>query len=277
MDPVSAVLGGVGAVGNTFAKIIGGRRARKAARKKRDDLYKLDQNLYGSLEVPDATIDDAEARYAYADPRYGEAQDLVLEQLLQRGLTGDLTPVEKANLSRIGLEQRSNASSARQAALADLTQRGLSASPGELLVASEIAGQGAANRAQQQGLDQEAMAYERAMEALTGGAQLAGGVREQNFGEEFQRRNAADVLNRFNAGLTQNAFNQRMNLANARANVQGQAIGANFQQHMIPAQLASGIGDMLQSALTNTAGAIGAGGGTPSARPEDKDKLMGFG
>lgn len=270
MDPVGGVIQGVSSLGNLALKGLAARRARQAAQQRARELNQLSYNLYSNFNAPNPQISDSYTAGSQADPRALEAQDTVLQELLRRGFQEGLTPQEEANMARIGYQQRSNQNAHEQAAIARLSEMGLSASPGQLLAASQAGGQAAANQAYQGGLDTAAMAQDRAMGSLESAKGLSTTARGQSFEESFNRNNAQDILNRFNASLTQNAFNQELQKRNQQSALQSAAVGANYDAGMVPAQTLSAFGDTVGS-IGNNIGAMYMNQKTPKPDKNDPD------
>lgn len=248
---------GGGILDSLIIKPIAVARSRKAGDRQNKYLKKLYNELYGDLENPDLNLyGDAAASGAYADQYAVDSQGLALEEFLRRGLDEGLTPIEEANLNQIGFQQRAYESSMREAALNDLASRGLVTSPGQLLAAGNAASQGAANRAHQGGLDVLGMAQERALDALVGAGNLSTNRREQSFNEDFRRREARDLRDKFNSQMTANEFAQHLALLDQKSKLKAAQLGAAYQGSLQSAQMLNATGDSINSVGTNVGTAL---------------------
>jgi hypothetical protein len=113
-----------------------------------------------------------------------------------------MTLRDKANLEDIISRQAAEERGARDAIMQNQRAMGRGGS-GMELASKLMAQQGGATRAAQQGLDVAATAQERALQAIMQGGQMAGGMREQEFGEQARIAEAKDALARFNAANLQ--------------------------------------------------------------------------
>lgn len=151
-----------------------------------------------------------------ADPMAVQAQRDALAKMAQASEEG-YGVVDKAAVNATMNEVNANERSAREAAL-----RGLAPGSGASILGRLKAQQGAANRANQAGLDIAANSRKHALQALAGYGNLAGRVREQSFGERADIAQAQDAISRFNAANSNltNQFN-----ANARNQAKQQGVG----------------------------------------------------
>lgn len=133
-------------------------------------------------------------------PEAAAAQRRALQQLQQVAETG-YTPEEEAALRRIQAQTAAMASS-QQAALQGQLQRQGVLDSGARIAMQQAAGQAAANRAAQQGLDVAAQAQRRAFQAMQQTGSLGGSMRSQAF-EEGRTRAAADEARRLNRAQMQ--------------------------------------------------------------------------
>lgn len=202
-----------------------------------------DLNLPGRLEavdvqgpddiyVQDLTTAPIDSRFEdiAVDPRLKEQQIAALAGLEEIAQGGGMTLADEAALARIQSQAAAADRGRREAILQSSRQRGTSGSGMELLAQLQSA-QGATDLASQQGLDVAGMAQKRALDALMQGGQLAGDIRGQEFGEQAQRAQALDAIQRFNQ---QNLMDTgRFNIANQMAaqqfNVQSQQAAREAQ------------------------------------------------
>ena len=163
------------------------------------------------------------------DPELRKAQMAALDRLSQVSEEG-MTAEDRARLGQIQREVGRAERGSREAILQNMAQRGISGSGLEL--AAQLSNQqAAAERRQMEGLNVEAMAQRRALEALGQVGDLSGRIRGQDFGEEAQKAAAADAIAKFNA--QQQAAAQAANVAaqNLAAQQQWQQqIGAQQEQ-----------------------------------------------
>ena len=145
------------------------------------------------------------------DPRLAGAQMDSLSSLQDIGKNGGLNAADKAALGKLESDVNQQDRGRREAILQNLGARGMRGGGQELLAQLQSA-QSAADRQSQSGLDIAGMSQQRALDALSQSGQLAGQLRSQDFGEQAQKANAADVISKFNAQNQQQA-----NLTNAGA------------------------------------------------------------
>lgn len=166
----------------------------------------------------------SEMRNVSTDPRLKQQQMNALSSLEGIADAGGMTLVDKANLAgiqkEIGMQERGS----REAIISGMARRGQSGSGVELAAMLQNQ-QGSADRAASQGLNVQATAQARALEAIMQGGQLGGQIRQQEFGEQSEKAQAQDAINRFNtqnsqqvAGANVNRRNsaQEVNLGNAQ-------------------------------------------------------------
>lgn len=160
------------------------------------------------------------------DPRLKEAQMNALMELQSVGQGGyrlsDKAATEKI-LSDIAQQERG----ARGAIEQDMLQRGTFGGGAEL--ASKLASQqAAAQNAYSQGLNLNAQAQDRALQAIMQGGDLARGMQGQEFSQQARIKEAQDAINRMNTAARQDV--QQRNIA-ARNMAQQQNL-ANQQNIM---------------------------------------------
>ena len=156
------------------------------------------------------------------DPRLREAQMGSLAQLQQITSAGGLDAMGKASLEDALATQRTETRGAEGAIMANARARGIGGSDLEL-VNRLVAQQGAATRGSRAALDTAAIAQQRRDAALAQQAQLAGGIRGQDFSEQSAKANAADAISRFNAANQQAQVNRNVD---ARNDAQARNLGA---------------------------------------------------
>jgi hypothetical protein len=189
-----------GAIGGAAA---GDDRARQRA------LIEAILKDYDNIDVPELQTVNAETLGPSAmegvstDPRLRGEQMAVLERLGRLSETGD-DAVTKAAMNKILGDLARQESAGRNAITNNMRARGVSGSGAEL-AAQLSAHQGNADRAQTAGLEHGAQAQRRILDALSGRGQLAGSLRQQDFGENSAKAQARDAINRYNAGSREKA------------------------------------------------------------------------
>lgn len=187
--------------------------------KLQDELYNLETPEYvndlimqqeQAVDIAPTAMDDISI-----DPRLQAAQMSALEQIAGRADAG----LSEQALNELQQSQRATqgASQAKQQQiLQEMQQRGQGGAGAEL-AARLMASQQAADAAGQQGREiaaRSAQEDDTAMQAL---AQLAGGMRNQEFGEQSDVASARDVLERFKAQNTQGVRSRNVSSQNRAA------------------------------------------------------------
>lgn len=150
------------------------------------------------------------------DTGYTEAQKQALSQLQTIGNSGGMTLSDQAQLEKnqgnINADERGH----REAILQDARQRGGYGS-GTALAAQLMNQQNASNQAHQTGLDVNAQAQQRALQAIMSAGQLGGQMQEQQFGQQAEKAKAQDAINQWNAQNQQANRNNNIQLQNQAA------------------------------------------------------------
>lgn len=166
------------------------------------------------------------------DPRFAEAQMQALSGVQDIAQSGGLTAEDLANLSRVQSDV-GRADRGRREAIQDRMRRTGMTGSGMDLLAQLQSGQAATDRASQAGLDIAAMGQSRQRQALLDQANLAGGMRQQSYGEQSDAARAQDAIERFNVMNQQQAqaANQaaQNQAAQFGAQAQNQAAQSNWQ------------------------------------------------
>jgi hypothetical protein len=131
------------------------------------------------------------------DPRLRQAQLNALSGLQGISDSGGMTLQEQANLQRMLTDIGAADRGRRQAITQNLQQRGIGGSGFELASQLQNA-QDAAQLASQQGLDINAQAQQRALQALQQGGQLGGQIEDRSFGQQADAARANDLIKQFN-------------------------------------------------------------------------------
>jgi hypothetical protein len=180
-----------------------------------------------------AKVGPSEMGGIVTDPRLRDAQMKALQSMQGIADSGGMTDTETANLRRSQNAADTDDSARRNAILQNMHQRGLGGS-GQELLAQLASSEAATDRGAQAGLDVNAMAQARALQAMQGAGQMGGALRSQDYGEKANAASAQDAINKFNAQNQQstNQFNagtmNQSQLANAQMGMsaQGQNQGA---------------------------------------------------
>lgn len=133
------------------------------------------------------------------DPQLRQAQLDALSQMQQMG-KGEMTAGDRYSLAQIQDTNRQQEKGARDAIMQSMQRRGVGGS-GQELMAKLAAQQSAADRNSQQGMQQQAMIQQRALDAIMQGGNLAGDMRSQDHAQQADIAAARDAMSRFNAGL----------------------------------------------------------------------------
>ena len=142
------------------------------------------------------------------DPRLKEAQSQALTGIQERAEMG-LTPEEQAQLNSLRRQTGQQFKSQQEGILQQMEQRGLGGSGAEL--AAQLAGsQAGTQRAAEESDRLAAMQFQAKQAALAQLANVAGGIRGQEFGEQATQAGGMDAISQFNA--SQQSETQRRNI-----------------------------------------------------------------
>lgn len=217
----------------------------------------------GELSPEEATLflqEQSELANFSQDPRLKQAQLSALDQLTKMA-DGGLSDADKAALSQIESQERTQEKGQRDAILQQAAMRGAGGS-GLELAQQLLNQQQSAQRQSQRDTDVAGMAQQRALQAIAQSGQLAGQIGQQDLNTASTVAAARDSINRFNtqqrAGVNQanvNARNQAQagNLA-ARQNLLNQNVGLTNQERM---QNAANIQQQFQNQMGRASGQAG--------------------
>jgi hypothetical protein len=166
------------------------------------------------------------------DPTLRNAQLKALASMQQRAKVG-LSAEDRAALNQVRQEVQRDAEAKRQQIMQNMAARGQGGSGAEL-AAQLQAGQAAADQAAAGSDTLMAQAQQRALQALGQSADLAGGIRGQDFGVNQARAQAIDERNRF---LAENSIARQQSNIN-RLN-QAQQLNLSEQQRLHEANIAN--------------------------------------
>lgn len=150
------------------------------------------------------------------DSGYTEAQKQALSKLQDIGNSGGMMLSDQSQLEKSMGNINADERGAREAILQDARQRGGYGS-GSALAAQLMNQQNSSNQAHQVGLDVNAQAQKRALEAIMGAGNLGTSLREQQFGEKAQQAAAQDAINQWNAANQQSTRNANVAYQNQAA------------------------------------------------------------
>ena len=131
------------------------------------------------------------------DASLRETQMGALNMLKSRMNTG-LSPVERADLNQMRQATQRDAQGKIDQIQQQMAARGQGGSGSEL-AASLMASQGAAERQSGESDRLMAMAAQNALNAIAQGANVAGGIRDQDYSRKLNEAEAMDMISRFNA------------------------------------------------------------------------------
>ncbi len=136
------------------------------------------------------------------NPEYQKAQLAALSKL--QDITGNngRDAQFEADAARLQSDVNTNLQGQTGAIRQDMAQRGLSGGMSEL-VARQMASQQGANRQAQMGLDLNAQAQKRALDALMNQGNLGGQMQAQEFSQKSDIAKSQDLVNQFNARNSQ--------------------------------------------------------------------------
>lgn len=184
--------------------------------------YQLNQLVQAGQITPEQANAILIEQSAYSNiPESGvgrDAQLAALEQLRSITEQGGMTAQDRARLAQIQQEIGTAQRGAREAILQNAAQRGIAGS-GLELAAQLGSQQAAAQQASMQGMETEAQAEARALEAIRNMGTLGGQVSSQDLQRQLAIAQAQDAIARFNA---QNRQNVEMTNVAARNAAQAQ-------------------------------------------------------
>lgn len=217
-----------------------------------------DIELQGITKPQDLQYSDINSSFddVSSDPRLKDQQMAALGALSELANNGGMSAEDKANLARLQSETSQADKGRRDAILQNIHARGMGGSGMELL--SQLQSSQAATDRQSQGsLDVAGMAQKRALEAMMNQGQMAGSIRNQDFGEQSQVAQAQDAIKKFNSSnaVSNNQFNANMGMETNKYNsgVSNQGIMTNASNRQDIANRNTGINNnaQIQNKITN--------------------------
>lgn len=273
MDPL--VGGAIGAGLNIAGGLLGEWWA-SADDAERQRLLEQAASQYGSVDAP--TLERLVAQqvdgsaYEKAPDDFGNkgARNAAIQALMNEGLSGGNTLETQLAQSNAQRAAGQAARAGSQAALQSAQSRGMGGATSTLQAQLAGASQGA-DRAAQMGLQGAYDARRNALVALQQGGGMAGQAEQADADRDARRREAMDRIalfnagqradaNRYNAGLGQQDFENRMTVADRRAHGYEMRADEKGQQANRKRRIAGGAGQAAGQFGT-TWGAYGGGNG----------------
>lgn len=158
------------------------------------------------------------------DPKLQQAQMAALTQLQDISKAGGNDAQFQAGMNSAVNDANSQAQGQIGALRQNMAARGMSGSMAEAMQ-SQMAAQSASNQAANTGVNIQAQAQMRALQALQNSGSLAQSMSSNSFNQQAQQAQAKDAINKFNASNLQNA-----NAANAQSKNQAQQWNATTAQ-----------------------------------------------
>jgi hypothetical protein len=217
---------------------------------------------------------DTHLKDVTTDPRFDAQQDMAAERLEEVGNAGGFDARARARMEQARMESAQAERSAREGVLASARARG-TLGTGEELSAMVQAGQAAADRERMAGVQTQADAEERALQAIIEGGRFAGERQGRQWGQRAQVASAQDEIDRFNTATANDFtlanqqqknihFGQQMQLADGQAGALEGMAGHLEDRANHTKQVVGGIGQMLGYGMGAVGQAVGQGWGIPS-------------
>ena len=185
--------------------------------------YYREENYLGDIYAPDIASSrslQSEMGGIRLDPNLAAAQSASLAGLSDIVGQGGMTLQDRANFQDANSAAQLQASRQQAAMRDEFAARGMAGSGNET-VARMMASQGAADASAKAGRNMNAMAQQRALDALMQRGSLAGQMSSQDFSQKSAQAQAADNIARFNE-------QNRLNQANLGSNMKFDATQRNM-------------------------------------------------
>ena len=187
-------------------------------------------NYMGDVNL--SQMSPTELRNILSDPDVLATQKNTLQGFNDITQSGGLTDIDRARLAEIQNQINNQNKANQESILLSNRQRNMGNSGGEL--ASQLLNQQAsANQQNQMGLDINAQAQARALQALSMGGDYANQLDNQQFSQQAQKLQAQDMINQFNTQNTNEGF---LRNANLRQQLEGQNVGIRNEGDFYNAQ-----------------------------------------
>lgn len=182
-----------------------------------EQLLQLEQIKYSGNLTPEQeqaiAAKESELKAIQVNPDLRSAQMQSLKKLQDIGNQGGLDAVDRAQLNQIQNQVNNQNASNRASVLQSYAQRGMGGS-GLEQAAQLMGSQAASGTAADQGFNVAAQAQQRALQAIQGAGQMGSSMEQQQFGEEAQKAQAQDAINRFNTQNQQDVQGRNVQRAN---------------------------------------------------------------
>lgn len=189
------------------------------------ELYQVVATMNPELEMAEQ-LGPSKMEGISTDPALRAAQMNALNKLTSIGEAGGRDAQFLADQARLESDINTNLQGQQGAIQQNLASRGMSGGMSEM-VNKQLAAQQAANRQAQMGMDAKAQAEQRALSAIMQGGQLGGQMQAQDFSQQAQQAQAADMINKFNAQNRQDVQSR-----NVAAKNQAQQYNVGQQQNV---------------------------------------------
>jgi hypothetical protein len=224
-------------IGGSIISNMAAEDAARGHRRSADDAMKSAMGYINDLDIPDmqkqqiiynlpelvgeyepklekaVTLGPSALEDITLDPRLEGTQMDALSQLSEVS-EGGLTDADIAAMEQARRASEGQAQARQSQVMQQMAQRGQGGSGAELLAAL-TGGQASADRAQSANLETTQMAMERALDATSRKANLAGNIRSQSYGEQADAKRAKDAIERFNKQMEANVQTRNVGALNA--------------------------------------------------------------
>lgn len=262
MGALEATLG----IGNDLYAELSGENARN--RKMEDDALARINGLHAPTlsDVSAGTMAPNAYGDIRSDPRAMAAQQQALDSMLRTGQQGYTIEDQAANQQMLGASRQQEASQ-RGALQQSFNARGQGGS-GFAAAAQLSNQQGAANRANESGLQLAASGRARALQAMQSAGQMGSQMRGQSFDEQARRADAQNDINSknaqmaerakyYNSGLQQQRFGNERDVASIQSNASLSAVDRKRADEERRRRSIMGAGGAADDALKTAATAMG--------------------
>lgn len=195
------------------------------------------------------------------DPSTRAAQMSALAKMQDISNSNGMDAQARATNQQAINTSNTNAKGQRDAIMQNFAQRGEGGS-GAQLQAQLLASQQDANSSSSQGLQAAASAQQRALQALSSGATLAGNINSTDYSQAAQKAQAQDAINRFNTANSQTVANSNVGTLNSAAasNLAANQSIANANTGIANQQETQNVGTVQQNFQNQMNKAAGASG-----------------
>lgn len=176
------------------------------------ELYKQVVSMNPELETA-VTLGPSATEGISLDPKYKQAQMSALSKLMDITSNNGQDAQSKADNARLENQVNSNLQGNTQAIQQNMAARGMSGGMSEM-VNKQLAAQQSANRQAQMGLDINAQAQQRALQALMNQSNVANQMSNTDFNQANIKAQAQDAISRFNTQNLQNVSSNNVAIKN---------------------------------------------------------------